>query len=388
MKTTKPLFICLFLSFIGNIALMAQSFDMNGNPFVSDNTPGSISKISTKTKSMLASDSIRPLTELNKPDTADAYPFISSDGLRLYFNQGNTLYVASRSDVNSEFTNKQLISSLFSTSQMQGCWLTSNENEVFYSSNYSLYYSTRTSTQSPFSSPQNISLLGNVIGNLYGPSLTEDKQQLFLCNYNNKAYYILKFVKSGTSSYTFADTMKIPTDYMPGPGQLSKDGLKYYVSLKSTTDTEKLCVLKRTSLDLSFTDLTFLDSTINSSDILSNIQPTVTANESLIVWVKNNNNNWSGNDLYIKTLSNIQTSILDVSREKTLNIYPNPASSSITINTDKRVAITIYTSSGEEILYKEINGKEQLPISNLSTGMYVMKITSTNEVKSLLFVKK
>ncbi|HKR05880.1 MAG TPA: T9SS type A sorting domain-containing protein [Bacteroidia bacterium] len=70
------------------------------------------------------------------------------------------------------------------------------------------------------------------------------------------------------------------------------------------------------------------------------------------------------------------------------NIFPNPASTNLTVILKKKENITIYNVLGETILHKKVlsssNGKEELDISSLPSGIYFIK--AGNEVRK--FVKE
>ena len=64
-------------------------------------------------------DDVWELSELNDPNYTDAYPYLTDDGLRIYFTSndgmGNNLFFSSRPDLDTDFASKQLLdSTLFS----------------------------------------------------------------------------------------------------------------------------------------------------------------------------------------------------------------------------------------------------------------------------------
>jgi len=61
-------------------------------------------------------------------------------------------------------------------------------------------------------------------------------------------------------------------------------------------------------------------------------------------------------------------------------LYPNPATSSFSINTQSLTKVQIYTVSGTLVLSKQVNGKESISTNNLTKGMYVVKIITDNAV--------
>ncbi|HCT31262.1 MAG TPA: hypothetical protein DIW31_11160 [Bacteroidales bacterium] len=61
-------------------------------------------------------------------------------------------------------------------------------------------------------------------------------------------------------------------------------------------------------------------------------------------------------------------------------IYPNPATSIFSINTQSLTTVQIYTLSGTLVLSKLVNSEECIPTNNLTKGMYVVKIITDNAV--------
>src|SRR5688572_25117245 len=89
-------------------------------------------------------DSIRAITELNTSN-ADAYPWISSDGLRIYYTStlttGQGLVTASRNSLSAPFGPASYLGGNFSTAI--SCWLTPDELTIFYTNGSSLFRATR-----------------------------------------------------------------------------------------------------------------------------------------------------------------------------------------------------------------------------------------------------
>ncbi len=78
-------------------------------------------------------------------------------------------------------------------------------------------------------------------------------------------------------------------------------------------------------------------------------------------------------------------------------IYPNPASDTITIVTSVEntttVSIALYTNSGSQILSRDFQNKqghfeESISISEIPTGIYVLKITKGDSVETQKIIKK
>ena len=73
--------------------------------------------------------------------------------------------------------------------------------------------------------------------------------------------------------------------------------------------------------------------------------------------------------------------ILSVEKQTlTPNIYPNPASESITISGIGQGIVTIYNTLGQKLIEKEIFGTSTINTNDLQTGLYVIKLESGGEV--------
>jgi Tol biopolymer transport system component len=114
-----------------------------------------------------------PLVAVNSA-SADGTPFLSADGLRLYFfstrnnpdGGGRDLWLASRVDLNSQFSELRPLSELNTPSEEQLPWLSEDELTIVFAStrpaelaDFNLLQATRTRREAPFDPPQ---LLANV----------------------------------------------------------------------------------------------------------------------------------------------------------------------------------------------------------------------------------
>ena len=381
--------------------LNAQTFDLNGSSQKSEHFIDNIviNTFDYYFNNMMSWDSIRSLNEINKQDTANAYPYISPDGLRIYFTQGvggitNNIYFASRNDINSHFNNTQLLSSRIPEGSFS-CWLTNDELEIYYVNNFNLYFTSRTSISSPFIDPIQINLVKNIQGWISGPSLTPDKQELYIYNQDVNYKCILKFIQSDNYTYTLVDTLDVPSNSIINPGQLSKNGLKYYFSLKDNFDSTKLFLMERYDITAQFENLSILNSNINST--MYNAHPSVSSEENILVFVRNNENSWVNNNLFIA--SNVNTGI-QLHKENTIdiiNIYPNPCNDKINVNfklsENSLISFSVYDIYGRMVLINEDDfsigtHNKILTLNKIkSRGLYLLNIKVGNDLKTLRFIK-
>lgn len=73
-----------------------------------------------------------------------------------------------------------------------------------------------------------------------------------------------------------------------------------------------------------------------------------------------------------------------------LKSYPNPVKDILNLTFDKNFSnVSIYNSLGQEVISKSINNTEsKIDMSKLAFGVYVVKVTSENEVKTLKVIKE
>jgi hypothetical protein len=71
-------------------------------------------------------------------------------------------------------------------------------------------------------------------------------------------------------------------------------------------------------------------------------------------------------------------------------MYPNPASSRLTISAQKTInSAAIYNILGKQVMSLEINkNSESIDVSNLATGMYLIKYSIDNAFGTAKFIKQ
>src|ERR1700740_2129980 len=131
--------ILLTLAILSGINAFAQNKQLNnsGAAVTEIYNPG-IKPSIRRTENTNQFDSIRPLGELNT-QYADAYPWISADGLRLYYTDGgnNQIMYTERSNINSYF-NAPTVAPLTFAGAIS-CWLTQNELTMYISDGNAIY---------------------------------------------------------------------------------------------------------------------------------------------------------------------------------------------------------------------------------------------------------
>lgn len=109
---------------------------------------------------------------------------------------------------------------------------------------------------------------------------------------------------------------------------------------------------------------------------------------SFNVRVKDNTGAWGDvfkNTIYIETV--LASEHFDLSG---LKVYPNPVKNILNVSFDKEIStVAIYNLLGQGVIERAINTTDgQVDVSGLSTGTYIVKVTSENKVKTLKVIKE
>ncbi|MCD9854484.1 T9SS type A sorting domain-containing protein [Epilithonimonas sp. JDS] len=127
----------------------------------------------------------------------------------------------------------------------------------------------------------------------------------------------------------------------------------------------------------------------SSSFSLSNVSEIfVLRSENTISTVVGSSNNFQVDNIYLSATSAL--SVMSGEKNKPLSIFPNPASSKITITSDQKMdKISIYDSTGKRAIVTDSGGKTSLiDISKLSKGTYIISVESKAKITSSKFIKK
>ena len=332
----------------------------------------------------------RPLSEINVEAVGDAYPYISPDGLDVYFTQGNSgnfnLYTASRNNIYDQFSNKTIVSSNFS-GVIRGVWLTNDQIELYYSDGSNIYHSKRATISSAFDTPIAVELNDAPSGVIYAPSFTPDQSELMVYNYNNIKSCMLRFTKVSENIYLFADTLSTKKNFVAYPGQFTKDG-GGFIGQFQVNDTSKICYMSRQHLNTAFDTTNFSVVKGKFSKYLRNLQPSITADYSTIIYARSSTGNWNDNDLYLTIDSSWVAGINDPKAGSLLNkisVFPNPATDYIIFNSTAQfnnAEIIIYNLLGEEVKKNvSINDNNfKLELGNKERGIYFYTVKNRNNI--------
>jgi hypothetical protein len=79
----------------------------------------------------------------------------------------------------------------------------------------------------------------------------------------------------------------------------------------------------------------------------------------------------------------------NITNDKAFSIYPNPTSTSITIETPYSVSLSIHNLNGRQLLHQEINKSiTTIDVSTFSGGVYLVKMTGDKGLQVGKFIKQ
>ncbi|HQQ94592.1 MAG TPA: T9SS type A sorting domain-containing protein [Bacteroidia bacterium] len=382
MKTKSAVYRAFLLIFFSTVEItFAQVQDVNGMPDSGRNMQTIIQPLHEILKSSYTCDSVRNIGELNTVTDADAYAWLSTDGLRIYYTRAsgatNTIYQSSRASLSSPFVSPVPADPIFNGSF--SAWFSDNEKETFFKGPSSLMYSNRISSSTAFATPTTVVLHGMPASGFFaGPSLAPGMQEMYLFTYLNPSQtYIMRLIKTGNFDYTVIDTLDVPPGRLPGPGQLSKNGLRYYFSLDSMGIT-RIYRCSRMNITATFGPAVKFTPVYSTGSF--NGQPSVNAGENVFAWTGNFGSTWAGNDLYTLCLGTAGTTNTAFPESpRSCLLVPNPSQGQFSLKLpDNEYAQTfhleILDASGKLVYENYITGKDALNLDFLFKGLYLIRL--------------
>lgn len=338
-------------------------------------------------------DTVRVLNEINVPNLEDVHPWISADGLRLYYTSGfynDQLVMAERADINSYFE----IPTLLPIPYPWGIsyWLSPDELNLYFADGWGchLYFCHRDLMNLPFSSPSALILNGiSEADYISAPSLNTEQNEIFLHVYDNDVHRILQYSNIvGWPYFDFQKALSAPPGFSMFGGQLSKDDLAYFTGAEDINGKFMLYQMTRSTPQDTFNISTFqLIEGINDT-LVGNAFPSMSDS---LEWVAFNRSNgdWSETDLYLAH-NGILTSVFNPEETQIFSYaYPNPASENIYIKYKSSSAGSIIASvySYEGILvYNDVlkpsEGIIKINTSSWNNGFYCYRLAQTADKKN------
>ena len=335
--------------------------------------------------------------KINKPSITEAYPFLSADGLRLYFTSNREgghgrLYISSRNSIDEEFGEPEILSKHLTDPFYCGS-LTADELTIYLAKNGAIYVSHRTDRKSSFGPPKQLEEIKN--GWAFGPGISPDGKELVITTtpegYKDEVNVLYR--KDAGGKFRQVEVLASPEGMDAGPAQFSKDGLSLYCSLEnSKNNEEKLFRYKRNTIQDRFIEMDELPANLNIHSQC--LQPTVNGDESLLAYVVSNGG-WSEDDIVLVNMEGSKKNPAILTRDNAdqslkmlqqinpaqVKVYPNPFRDHIVFemkaNPQEGTIFELYDLSGKLLRKERITDRvSDIRLTEGNSGFYLFRIMS------------
>jgi hypothetical protein len=375
VRTNPFLFLPLFL--VPFRIACAQDTDVNGNKRTEE-ISSSFRTAPQFEISTISFSQFRLLSEINNDTSADAYPCLSRNGLRVYFTRGDfNIYVSTRNPVTNTFSPPILVFNY--TEPMFSCLVSPDEKTMIATVNPlngsdRLIRATRSSLWEAFSFHSGITV--HPENTLFtSPSFSPDSNELYLFTEDSSLFAgkTRRYLRSAGNGYVFDSNFPSSPTGRPGPGRLTSDGLTFFGTVEST-NRQKIYRWHRSSLSELFNGTPELVNPGPGSDTLFySGQPSVAEDQSFMVYVANKFNRWKSNNLAIAI--NPTTNTLKSEKGLTVLLYPNPANGRVRVsNFNGNPPFQVFSLCGKSVCRGEIPSDGFLDLSALAPGIYTLQV--------------
>lgn len=315
------------------------------------------------------------LDQLNEPYDGSGYPWLSADGLRLYYNSANGMdqfFYATRTSRHDNFGDPSHVI-IETENDVLSCWLTADELQMWYverTENFGL--STTVKRASRFSATDDFVEIESIKvdvedGFVSGPTLTRDGQEMYLYNAPDYgASKLFKLRQTSDLSYEVEKEITFGQYQVAGSAQLSKDDLRLYVSLEGADGQEHIYVAERTSATAEFDtkNLKKLASGINVNSPKS-FQPTVSGDETEMVFTRNPDGMWGGNKLWFAKIDLVEAEEVDSDEEQL--VVEEPAEEEAYASLDDFVVDEEWEEEllDDEMVWEELTEEDEILVNVL-----------------------
>ncbi|MBL7731123.1 MAG: T9SS type A sorting domain-containing protein [Chitinophagaceae bacterium] len=344
-----------------------------------------------------AKDPVKPfkspeVASLNRDNVADAYPFISGDGLRLYYSSSHNasfsnLYISERKSIKEPFGEARLLCPSYETGYYCATF-TADEQTMYLGKSGHIYVARRSSINATFGEPELVEGLPG--GFIFAPAISPNGEELVLVTDSNPddlAHFKMTSYKRATPADGFAIP---PTEYKePGTGQFSKDGLQYYLSVYTQMNKSVILRGSRTSLKEQFTNWEELK--LGPAGVSVAGQPTVNADGTILLFISSPNNSWNGDDLVYATdfdRNDFAKNANVIPGEKVTpaaavmiqaKLYPNPAVHSVTFELvaepGAEYTLWLVDMNGRRVKQQRIVARRSIiNLEGLTSGIYIYEL--------------
>jgi hypothetical protein len=331
-------------------------------------------------------DSIRELMEINVPNEADAHPWISADGLRLYYtNASNHLVMTERTDINSYFGAPTVVPI---PDLGVSYWLSIDELDLYFSDINYIFYAHRAAIDLPFSTPQYVEIDG--MGEqeyISAQSLNSAQNKLYLHTYPPDK--IMEFTLYGGFYYVYERTLPAPAGFSLIGGQLSKDDLTFFMGATYNDGKPMLYQMTRATPSDTFDISTFeLIQGINDTSV-GNAFPSMSDSLEWVAFNRSSSGSWNSIDLFLAH-NGILTSVFDPAETYIFSsAYPNPASDYVCIDYQAPslgpLVVSVYSYEGVMVFedaINPVNGVIKINTNSWNNGFYCYRLTQTTNKKN------
>lgn len=381
----------------------------------------------------------RETKQVNISDKADSYPYITEDGLRLYFTSNREgghgrFFISTRKNLSEPFGEPKVLSKHLIDGYYAGT-LTADELTMCMVMSGDMYISIRKNRNEEFPIP--VKITGTKGEHFFGPSISPDGKEIAVTVTIGEKDRTWLYKRTGTYHVEAPKVLPTPAGAEASPGQFSKDGLSYYLSIE-TKGTEHLWKYSRATAADDFSNLQELPEQMKGLKCM--LQPSLNSDGSVIVFVTSNNNLWDDDEILlvnmvkrnldlpkppadvfaginenilvpekinapeirgyadvivkeeeistaIQTSATVQTNAsaknvkpISTGSGVQAKVYPNPFVSSVRIEInslpENGALFTLYDISGKQMKAERINSSlTNLSLNNLLPGVYSFNIT-------------
>ena len=339
---------------------------------------------------------------INTKNECDAYPFLSADGLRIYFttNRGKIshgqIYISERRSVTEPFANPRPLSAnlpdpFYSSS------LTADELTLYTAKDGKIYVAKRRSLKDDFSKPEPVDL--GKLGWTFAPGISPDGNELVVTTQveGRKGEVNIVYRKTG-DRFLQQETLAAPEGSDAGPAQFSKDGLSIYCSREDVEGSdEKLFRYRRSHLNGRFVEVEEMPAELHKHKQC--LQPSVNGDESLMAYVISNGA-WDQDDILLVPMKGRKESapvlpdaLTERSSKPTVNlqpsinyaqakVYPNPFQDHFIFELSKEpgagTLLTLFDLNGRQLRQQRISSlKNTVSVGELPAGTYFYHVTNS-----------
>lgn len=339
----------------------------------------------------------RETNAINMHGQAEAYPYLSADGLRLYFTSSREgghgrFFISTRKSIHDPFGAPTVLSRHLEDGYYAGT-LTADELTLCMVMSGDMYISIRKSIRDEF--PEPVKVEGTSDNYHFGPAISPDGKEIMVMETVNDKDHIRIYKRTGLYTVKEDGVLPVP-EGEPCPGQYSKNGLAYYFSIE-IGEEENIWRYSRTSLQNRFADLQELP--VQMKGLKNNLQPSVNGDGSILVFVTSPNELWQTDDIllvnnvkgfdvpdvFTNVVSNETNTMKVMSKLTTtsLNIYPNPFHANITIDMNETPAagttLTLYDLAGRKMRQEMLtNRRTTLSLDRFIAGVYIYHVVDAN----------